>query len=100
MLYGVTYPEGFRAAGICAGIKKNNKLDLAAIISDRPASAAGFYEECDKGFSLLLSRKHISCGTARLVLMNSGCANACLGEEEKWTRFVMPWQARRQWDVR
>ncbi|MGI6316140.1 MAG: bifunctional glutamate N-acetyltransferase/amino-acid acetyltransferase ArgJ [Christensenellales bacterium] len=81
MLYGVTYPEGFRAAGICAGIKKNNKLDLAAIISDRPASAAAlFTKNVIKGHSLLLSRKHISCGTARLVLMNSGCANACLGE--------------------
>lgn len=92
MIYGVTYPEGFRAAGISAGIKKNNTLDLAAVISDCPASAAAlFTKNVIKGHSLLLSKKHVAGGTARLVLMNSGCANACLGQrgEADALRYAM-----------
>ena len=38
---GVTTPRGFKANGICCGIKRSGKLDLALITSDIPAAAAG-----------------------------------------------------------
>ena len=41
---GVATPKGFRAAGVSAGIKaKPGALDLALLISDRPATAAAVF---------------------------------------------------------
>jgi len=40
---GVTAPDGFRAAGISAGIKPAHGLDLALVVSDRPARAAAVF---------------------------------------------------------
>ena len=37
MQAGVVFPQGFRAAGVSAGIKKSGKKDVALIVSDRPA---------------------------------------------------------------
>lgn len=80
---GVTAPAGFRAAGVSAGIKANRKLDLALLVSDRPAVAAAvFTTSRAQAAPVLVSREHLerSGGTARAVVANSGCANACTGE--------------------
>ena len=42
----VTTPAGFKAAGITAGLKKSGKPDMALIVSDVPASAAGTFTTC------------------------------------------------------
>ncbi len=79
---GVCAPEGFSAGGIWCGIrKKNDKKDLALIVSDRPCAAAGMYTtNVVKAASVLVTREHLASGTARAVICNSGNANACTGE--------------------
>ena len=77
---GVTYARGFTAAGAACGIKKDGAMDLAVVACQRPASAAGvFTRNRVKGHSLLLARKNVRNGRAQAVVVNSGNANACLG---------------------
>jgi glutamate N-acetyltransferase/amino-acid N-acetyltransferase len=81
---GVTTPQGFRAAGVAAGIKANNGLDLALIVSQTPAQAAAvFTTNLAVAAPVVVSREHLarSGGTARAIVVNSGCANACTGDE-------------------
>ncbi len=82
---GVTAPLGFTSAAVHCGIKpKAGALDLAVIATDRPASAAGlFTTNLAKAAPVLVSREHLarSGGTARAIVVNSGCANACTGEK-------------------
>jgi glutamate N-acetyltransferase/amino-acid N-acetyltransferase len=81
---GVATPSGFRAAGISAGIKASGKPDLALIVSDRPATAAAVFTT-NKALAapVVVSREHLvsSGARARAVIVNSGCANACTGED-------------------
>lgn len=78
---GVTAPLGFTAAGVAAGIKNGtNKKDVALLVSDRPARAAGvFTRNRVKAHPVLLTMRHLEDGTACAVVMNSGNANACNG---------------------
>src|SRR5436190_13902891 len=81
---GVTAPLGFRAAGVAAGIKANNGLDLALIVSETAARAAAvFTTHLAIAAPVIVSREHLarSGGVARAVIVNSGCANACTGDE-------------------
>jgi glutamate N-acetyltransferase / amino-acid N-acetyltransferase len=80
---GVTVPQGFRAAGVSCGIKAKG-LDLALIVSDTAASAAGvFTVNRAQAAPVTVSRRHItaSSGRARAIVVNSGCANACTGSD-------------------
>jgi len=78
---GVTYPKGFRAAGVACGLKKNGNRDLALVAADHPVTAAGmFTRNVVKGHSLQLARKNVANGVAQAVVINSGCANACMGQ--------------------
>jgi glutamate N-acetyltransferase/amino-acid N-acetyltransferase len=71
---------GFLAAGISAGLKKNQERDLALLYSEVPAVAAGvFTNNRVKAAPVLLSMERIKSGSARAVLANSGSANACTG---------------------
>jgi len=76
---GVCAAKGFRAAGIHCGIRKNKtKRDLALILSDVPASAAGVYtRNLVKGAPITVTKKNIADGIARAVICNSGNANTC-----------------------
>jgi glutamate N-acetyltransferase/amino-acid N-acetyltransferase len=81
---GVTTPRGFRAAGVSAGIKANHGLDLALLVPDAPAQAAAvFTTNLALAAPVVVSREHLarSGGTTRAVIVNSGCANACTGDE-------------------
>src|SRR3982751_3374218 len=81
---GVTAARGFRAAGISAGIKANGNSDLALLVSDVPATAAAvFTTNRAQAAPVVVSREHLarSGGVARAIVVNSGCANACTGEE-------------------
>jgi len=85
---GVTKPLGFRAAGVSVGIKRHSgqsepPLDLALIVSDTPATAAAvFTTNRAQAAPVIVSRDHLerSEGTARAIIVNSGCANACTGD--------------------
>lgn len=75
-------PQGYRVAGVYCGIKRNpNKRDLALIVSERPATAAGVYTT-NRIFAapVKLDRARTPCGGIRAVVVNSGNANACTGE--------------------
>jgi glutamate N-acetyltransferase/amino-acid N-acetyltransferase len=81
---GVTTPLGFRAAGVTAGIKANANLDLALVVSDAQAvGAAVFTVNRAQAAPVLVSRDHLSRsgGVVRAIVVNSGCANACTGDE-------------------
>ncbi len=85
----MTAPSGFRAAGVSAGIKRRAAegpapLDLALLVSDVPATtAAVFTTNRVQAAPLLVSREHLvrSQGVTRAIIVNSGCANACTGDE-------------------
>ncbi|WP_418791478.1 bifunctional glutamate N-acetyltransferase/amino-acid acetyltransferase ArgJ [Phosphitispora sp. TUW77] len=77
----VAAPLGFKAAGVKARIRYNKK-DLALIVSEVPAAAAGvFTTNKVKAAPVVLSARHIADGRAQAVVVNSGCANACTGED-------------------
>jgi glutamate N-acetyltransferase / amino-acid N-acetyltransferase len=73
---------GFRAAGIAAGIKKTGDPDLALIVADAPGvGAAVFTENRVKAAPVILSMERLQGCEPRAVLINSGGANACTGDE-------------------
>jgi glutamate N-acetyltransferase/amino-acid N-acetyltransferase len=77
---GVTYPRGFRASGVAAGLKASGALDLAMLMGDAGTTAAGlFTTNTVVAAPVVLSRTHLASGTARGVLVNSGQANAATG---------------------
>jgi glutamate N-acetyltransferase/amino-acid N-acetyltransferase len=77
---GVTAAEGFRASGINAGIKRSRKPDLSLVVSDRlSAAAAVFTSNRVQAAPVLISKSLIRRGSARAVLINSGCANCLTG---------------------
>lgn len=80
---GVASPRGFTAAGQYVGIKAPGRgLDLALIVSDRPATAAAmFTTNKAQAAPVTVSKEHLaqSRGVARAIVVNSGCANACTG---------------------
>lgn len=79
---GIAAPQGFKAVGVQAGIKIKDKYDLAVIGSDNLAEAAGVYTRNRvKAHPLLLTRAHLGNGKAQAVVVNSGNANACVGEK-------------------
>jgi glutamate N-acetyltransferase/amino-acid N-acetyltransferase len=70
---------GFRAAGVRCGIKKDG-LDLALLVSDVPAAAAGVFTRSTVcGAPVELSRARVRRGRARGVVANSGCSNVAMG---------------------
>ena len=77
----VTAPQGFSAAGVAAGIKATG-LDLAVIIVDRPAVAAGVFTHNQAAAApVKLCREHLASGAGIVgIVVNSGCANAATGD--------------------
>ena len=78
---GVAAPKGFMASGVRAGIK-SDKLDLALLFSQQEASVAGVFTTNRLAAApVLLCQERVMAGKARAVVVNSGNANACTGEE-------------------
>lgn len=79
----VTAAQGFRAAGVAAGIKKSGRPDLALVVNDGPrADAAGvFTRNKVKAAPVLWSQQVLTSGALRAVVLNSGGANACTGPQ-------------------
>lgn len=76
---GVTAAKGFSAAGVHCGIRANkSKKDLGLLLADHPCAAAAVYTQNKvKGAPLLVTKAHLSNGTAQAVIVNSGIANTC-----------------------
>ena len=77
--------EGFRAAGVHAGFRDDpSRLDMALVVADEPAAcAATFTQNVFCAAPVIVSKSHlddVSHGTARALVVNSGCANAATGD--------------------
>lgn len=78
---GITSAEGFLASGIHAGIKKDGKPDLALIVSQVPAAAAGcFTQNRFMAPPLRVTHEHLKARQGRVIIVNSGNANMCTGK--------------------
>jgi glutamate N-acetyltransferase / amino-acid N-acetyltransferase len=77
----VTSPQGFRAAGVAAGIKASGTPDVAVVINDGPGAAAAgvFTANRVKAAPVQWSQQVLAGQTVRAVVLNSGGANACTG---------------------
>jgi glutamate N-acetyltransferase / amino-acid N-acetyltransferase len=80
---GITAPKGYRAAGVAAGLKPSGAPDLALIVSDVEAIAAGvFTKSVVRAACVDYNRQVLSSGKpVKAILCNAGQANACTGEE-------------------
>lgn len=79
---GVTTPRGFLAAGVAAGVRKNGRRDLAVLYSETPSVAAALYTQNQvKAAPVLVTQDHLAGGLAQAIVVNSGIANACTGEQ-------------------
>ena len=79
----VTAPQGFRAAGVTAGLKESGGKDMALVVSDGPsyASASVFTSNRCKANPILWSQEVVKDGVVRAVVLNSGGANCYTGAE-------------------
>ncbi|WP_026101189.1 bifunctional glutamate N-acetyltransferase/amino-acid acetyltransferase ArgJ [Synechococcus sp. PCC 7336] len=80
---GVTAPRGFRAAGAAVGLKPSGGLDLALVVSEVEAIAAGtLTRNAVKAACVTYDRAILAAGKpVRAILCNAGQANACTGAE-------------------
>lgn len=80
---GVTAAKGFEAAAAAAGIKYQDRTDMALIYSEKPCRAAGtFTTNVVKAAPVKWDRQVVESGhRPQAVIVNSGIANACTGEE-------------------
>ncbi len=90
---GITLPKGFLAGGMSCGIKRSLRPDLALLVSERPATAAGlFTTNRVKAAPVVLSARQLRdhAEDARAVVVISGVANAMTGTGgEEDSRQVM-----------
>jgi len=78
----VSSASGFLAGAVHAGIKSKDELDLAILCSGVPCTAAGVFTTNQiKSAPVILSQRHIAKRRAQAIVANSGCANACTGEQ-------------------
>ena len=87
----IVAPQGFLASGVFCDIKKlgtgkgsnkGQKRDLALIVSETPATVAGMFttnQVCAAPVKVCVER--MKKGTAQVVVVNSGNANACTGKQ-------------------
>ncbi len=80
---GVTAAKGFQAASTAAGIKYQNRPDMALIYSESPCMSAGtFTTNLVKAAPVKWDKNQVTSGAlAHAVVVNAGIANACTGAE-------------------
>lgn len=88
---GVNAPKGYEASGIEAGIKYENRKDMALVFSTEPANAAGtFTTNVVKAAPVQWDKEIVETGHhVRAVVLNSGIANAATGKEGKEYNYEM-----------
>lgn len=79
----VTSPKGFRAAGVAAGIKSSGRPDVMVLINDGliKSAAAVFTTNKFAAAPVVWTRGVIKRGHVDALVMNSGGANACTGDQ-------------------
>ena len=80
---GVTAPIGFKAADTAAGIKYQGRTDMAMVYSEADCTVAGtFTTNVVKAAPVIWDRDVVvKGGSGRVIVVNSGIANACTGEK-------------------
>ncbi len=80
---GITAAQGFRAAGVEAGIKYANRRDVALILSDVPCVAAGVFTTNRVAAAPVVVDREVLAAhpQAQAIVVNTGCANACTGAQ-------------------
>src|SRR5579871_6500666 len=76
--------QGFKVAGVSAGLKDNGALDMALIVSDRPCTAAAVFTTNQvKAAPVLVDMELLANNNThiRAVAVNTKCANACTGDQ-------------------
>lgn len=74
--------QGFSFSAVEAGIRYKGRLDLGLMYSDTPCITAGvFTTSLVKAAPLVIDQQRLQKGCAQAILVNSGCANACTGDE-------------------
>jgi glutamate N-acetyltransferase/amino-acid N-acetyltransferase len=89
---GVTFAHGFRAGAAMAGVKHGRpvRLDVALIVSERPCVAAAVFTTNQViAAPCVVTRRHVERGPLRAIIVNSGNANACTGEQGERDAIVM-----------
>ena len=88
-------PSGFRVAGIACGLKSNSTEDLTLIASDSPCVAAGVYTTNQVvAAPVIIDRERTPSTAIRAVIVNSGNANACTGEQgQQNAQRMLEWTA-------
>ena len=76
---GVCAPKGYKANGIHCGVRRSrSKRDLALIVSEKRAAAAGVYTlNLVKGAPITVTKENLADGYAQAIICNSGNANTC-----------------------
>lgn len=83
-------PEGFLFSAVSCGIKKENQLDLGLIFCEREGTSWGvFTKNTVKSAPVILGKKLIKEPVTRGILVNSGIANACTGEEGLKRAYIL-----------
>lgn len=79
----VTSVSGFKAGGITAGLKVSGRSDMAMIFSETDASFAGAYTACTFAAApvKICQERSRNSKSIRAVVVNSGNANACTGDQ-------------------
>lgn len=81
MASSITWPAGFKAAGISCGLKNSGKSDLGLIYCEKGATAAAmFTTNRIESAAVTISRQHIKNRKIRAITANSGNANTCTGK--------------------
>ncbi|MBQ6329221.1 MAG: bifunctional glutamate N-acetyltransferase/amino-acid acetyltransferase ArgJ [Kiritimatiellae bacterium] len=79
---GVCAAKGFRAAGVAAEIKYKGRNDVALVVADEPCAAAAMFTTNKVAAApVVYDREVVRGGRIQAILANSGCANACTGEQ-------------------
>jgi glutamate N-acetyltransferase/amino-acid N-acetyltransferase len=89
---GVTFAHGFRAGAAKAGVKygRPERLDVALIVSERPCTAAAVFTTNQViAAPCVVTRRHVERGQLRAIVVNSGNANACTGEQGERDAIAM-----------
>ncbi len=80
--FALAIPKGFKAAACSSGIKKSGKLDLALICAEKPVECAGvFTTNKVVAAPVRITESRVRQGLCQAILVNSGNANACTGEQ-------------------
>ncbi len=90
MVGGITFPKGFAAGGLFSGVKKNGKPDLALILCETECLAAGVFTTNQiKAPAVRITQRRVRGAGVRAILVNSGNANACNGEQGEKDAFLI-----------